>query len=39
VSVPIGEMKRLIADLDRNPPPEGAPALPSRRTRIAARDR
>jgi uncharacterized protein (DUF305 family) len=31
----IGEMKALIADLERNPPPNNAPDLPSYRKRGA----
>jgi uncharacterized protein (DUF305 family) len=34
----IGEMKRLIADLERNPPPEDAHDLPSYRKRASARN-
>jgi hypothetical protein len=33
----IGEMKRLIGELERNPTPEGAPDLPSYRDRGAAK--
>jgi hypothetical protein len=33
----IEEMKQLIADLERNPPPDGAPDLLSYRRREAAR--